>query len=67
LAWPHESKTMRYFRYCWIRDATFSLYALIVGGYREEARAWREWLVKAVADTPTAVFRSAEQGGKAGT
>jgi GH15 family glucan-1,4-alpha-glucosidase len=40
------------YRYCWVRDATFTLYALMVGGYTEEAAAWREWLVNAVAGTP---------------
>src|SRR5262245_24796129 len=30
------------YRYCWLRDATFALYALMIGGYVEEARAWRE-------------------------
>ncbi len=40
------------YRYCWLRDATFSLYALHVGGYTEEALAWREWLVNAVAGNP---------------
>ncbi|HET7437072.1 MAG TPA: glycoside hydrolase family 15 protein [Thermoanaerobaculia bacterium] len=40
------------YRYCWLRDATFSLYSLIVGGYTEEAQAWREWLVHAVAGRP---------------
>ena len=39
------------YRYCWVRDATFTLYALIVGGYTDEASAWREWLVNAVAGT----------------
>jgi GH15 family glucan-1,4-alpha-glucosidase len=37
------------YRYCWVRDATFTLYALMLNGYREEARAWREWLLRAVA------------------
>ncbi len=37
------------YRYCWLRDATFTLYALMVGGYHEEAVAWREWLLRAVA------------------
>ena len=32
------------YRYCWFRDATFALYALMTGGYVEEARSWREWL-----------------------
>jgi GH15 family glucan-1,4-alpha-glucosidase len=40
------------YRYCWLRDATFALYALMSGGYVEEARAWREWLVRAVAGRP---------------
>jgi len=40
------------YRYCWLRDATFSLYALMTGGYTEEAEAWRRWLVNAVAGTP---------------
>jgi GH15 family glucan-1,4-alpha-glucosidase len=37
------------YRYCWVRDATFTLYALMMGGYLDEARAWREWLLCAVA------------------
>jgi len=37
------------YRYCWLRDATFTLYALVLNGYLDEARAWREWLVRAVA------------------
>ncbi|HUF69613.1 MAG TPA: glycoside hydrolase family 15 protein [Longimicrobiales bacterium] len=40
------------YRYCWLRDATFTLYALLLGGYREEAREWREWLVRAAAGRP---------------
>jgi GH15 family glucan-1,4-alpha-glucosidase len=40
------------YRYCWLRDATFSLYALMAGGYMEEAQAWRTWLVRAVAGRP---------------
>jgi GH15 family glucan-1,4-alpha-glucosidase len=40
------------YRFCWLRDATFALYALINGGYTGEARAWREWLVNAVAGHP---------------
>ncbi|SFI14453.1 glycoside hydrolase family 15 protein [Planctomicrobium piriforme] len=43
------------YRYCWLRDATFTLYALIVGGYTDEAKAWREWLVNAVAGTPNQI------------
>src|SRR5207248_3818846 len=37
------------YRYCWLRDATFTLYALLESGYQEEATAWREWLLRAVA------------------
>jgi GH15 family glucan-1,4-alpha-glucosidase len=40
------------YRYCWLRDATFTLYSLLVGGYVEEARAWRQWLVNAAAGSP---------------
>ena len=40
------------YRYCWLRDATFTLYALMTGGYIDEACAWRQWLVNAVAGTP---------------
>jgi GH15 family glucan-1,4-alpha-glucosidase len=40
------------YRFCWLRDGAFSLYALLFGGYREEARAWREWLLRAVAGRP---------------
>jgi GH15 family glucan-1,4-alpha-glucosidase len=40
------------YRICWLRDATFALYALVLGGYLEEARAWRQWLLRAVAGTP---------------
>jgi GH15 family glucan-1,4-alpha-glucosidase len=41
------------YRYCWLRDATFTLQALLGTGFVEEARAWREWLVRAVAGDPT--------------
>jgi GH15 family glucan-1,4-alpha-glucosidase len=40
------------YRYCWVRDATFALYALMTAGYTAEARAWRDWLVRAVAGEP---------------
>jgi GH15 family glucan-1,4-alpha-glucosidase len=40
------------YRYCWIRDATFVLYALLLAGYRDEARMWREWLLRAAAGRP---------------
>ncbi|NLT65171.1 MAG: glycoside hydrolase family 15 protein [Acidobacteria bacterium] len=41
------------YRYCWIRDATFTLYALVMGGYIDETCAWREWLVNTVAGRPS--------------
>jgi GH15 family glucan-1,4-alpha-glucosidase len=40
------------YRYCWIRDATLSLLSLLKAGYEDEAKAWREWLVRAVAGDP---------------
>ncbi len=40
------------YRYCWLRDATFTLYALLIAGYTEEAQAWRRWLLRAVAGHP---------------
>lgn len=43
------------YRYCWLRDATFTLYALAGAGYLDEARAWREWLLRAVAGRPSQV------------
>ncbi|WP_219414643.1 glycoside hydrolase family 15 protein [Pseudonocardia nigra] len=40
------------YRYCWLRDATLTLQALLATGYQDEARAWREWLLRAVAAEP---------------
>ncbi|QBQ54023.1 glycoside hydrolase family 15 protein [Nitrosococcus wardiae] len=40
------------YRFCWLRDATMTLYALMNAGYRQEAYAWREWLLRAVAGEP---------------
>jgi GH15 family glucan-1,4-alpha-glucosidase len=40
------------YRHCWIRDSTLVLYALLHSGFREEARAWRAWLLRAVAGAP---------------
>ncbi|MDN5918728.1 MAG: glycoside hydrolase family 15 protein, partial [Pseudonocardia sp.] len=40
------------YRYCWLRDATLTLQALLGTGYVDEARAWREWLLRAVAGDP---------------
>jgi len=43
------------YRHCWLRDSTFTLLALMHLGYYEEARAWRDWLVRAVAGSPRQV------------
>jgi GH15 family glucan-1,4-alpha-glucosidase len=40
------------YRYCWLRDATFTLLALMHAGFYDEARAWRDWLLRAVAGSP---------------
>ncbi|HEX2372583.1 MAG TPA: glycoside hydrolase family 15 protein, partial [Actinomycetota bacterium] len=40
------------YRYCWLRDATFTLSALMLAGLVNEAKAWREWLLRAVAGQP---------------
>ena len=37
------------YRYCWLRDATFTLFALFNGGYEQEAHAWRDWLLRSIA------------------
>jgi GH15 family glucan-1,4-alpha-glucosidase len=37
------------YRYCWLRDATFTLIALVSAGYQDEAKSWREWLLRAIA------------------
>jgi GH15 family glucan-1,4-alpha-glucosidase len=40
------------YRYCWLRDATFTLYALMNAGFVDEAAAWRDWLLRAVGGDP---------------
>src|SRR5207302_6652927 len=40
------------YRICWLRDATFTLFALLHAGYLEEAAEWREWLLRAIAGEP---------------
>ncbi len=40
------------YRFCWLRDAAYALYALLMTGYRREAAAWREWLLRAAAGRP---------------
>jgi len=43
------------YRFCWLRDATFTLLALMNSGYYEEARSWQAWLLRAVAGQPSQV------------
>jgi GH15 family glucan-1,4-alpha-glucosidase len=40
------------YRYCWLRDSSLTLYALLNAGYRDEAEAWRQWLMRASAGHP---------------
>ena len=40
------------YRYCWLRDATLTLLALLRAGYMDEAHAWRDWLLRAIAGSP---------------
>jgi GH15 family glucan-1,4-alpha-glucosidase len=41
------------YRFCWLRDAALTLDALLLGGYLDEARAWRDWLLRTVAGDPS--------------
>jgi len=43
------------YRFCWLRDVSFTLCALLDSGYKDEAEAWREWVLRAVADDPSAI------------
>ena len=43
------------YRYCWLRDTTFTLLALVNGGYYDEAVAWQDWLLRALAGSPDQV------------
>jgi GH15 family glucan-1,4-alpha-glucosidase len=40
------------YRYCWLRDATLTLLAFLRAGYLDEARSWRDWLLRAIAGSP---------------
>ena len=48
------------YRYCWLRDSTLVLGALLAAGYTDEAAAWRDWLLRAVAGDPADLGRIAE-------
>lgn len=43
------------YRFCWLRDATFTLLAFMAGGYSAEGRAWRDWLLRAAAGRPAQI------------
>jgi GH15 family glucan-1,4-alpha-glucosidase len=49
--WIGGSRNWDY-RYCWLRDATLTLYAFMLGGYAAEAKAWSAWLLRAAAGDP---------------
>jgi GH15 family glucan-1,4-alpha-glucosidase len=49
--WPGSVRNWDY-RYCWLRDATLTLLALLDAGYVDEANEWRAWLLRAVAGDP---------------
>lgn len=48
---PGGSKNWDY-RYCWLRDASLALDALLNAGFHDEARGWRDWLLRAIAGSP---------------
>jgi GH15 family glucan-1,4-alpha-glucosidase len=49
------------YRFCWLRDATLTLLALMNAGYYEEAQAWRDWLLRAAAGSPSQMSRPASE------
>ena len=52
------------YRFCWLRDATFTLYSLMVAGYKKEACRWRDWLLRAVAGDPDKLQTMYGPGGE---
>jgi GH15 family glucan-1,4-alpha-glucosidase len=52
------------YRYAWLRDATFTLYALMLGGFRDEAKSWRDWLLRSVAGAPAQLQIAYSAGGE---
>ncbi|MBI3357307.1 MAG: glycoside hydrolase family 15 protein [Nitrospirae bacterium] len=52
------------YRFCWLRDATFTLYSLMAAGYKEEACSWRDWLLRAVAGDPAKLQTMYGPGGE---
>ena len=53
------------YRFCWVRDATLTLQSLMHAGYIDEARAWRDWLLRAVAGSPDGDADHVRAGGRA--
>ena len=53
------------YRFCWLRDATLTLLALMNAGYYDEARAWRDWLLRAAAGAPVAAADHVRPGRRA--
>jgi len=43
------------YRFCWLRDSTFTLYAFLLAGYTDEAESWRSWLLRAIAGKPSQI------------
>ena len=43
------------YRYCWLRDSTFTLTAMLNAGYHEEATRWRDWILRAIGGQPAAM------------
>lgn len=52
------------YRYCWLRDSTLTLYAFLNAGFRDEARSWRNWLLRAAAGTPSELSIMYSLGGE---
>ena len=53
------------YRFCWVRDATLTLLALMNAGYYEEAQCWRDWLTRAVAGRPEQMRGDVRRRGRA--
>jgi GH15 family glucan-1,4-alpha-glucosidase len=52
------------YRFCWVRDATLTLEALLIGGYHSEAMRWREWLLRTTAGEPNRLQTMYGVGGE---
>jgi GH15 family glucan-1,4-alpha-glucosidase len=53
------------YRFCWLRDATFTILSLLNAGYRQEAEAWADWLLRAIAGRARAGPAALRRGGRA--